>query len=89
MLRMSLYLFDHNYLKPFRVADRVKRHSRHAQVAGLERGLLEERISSFFTKRKFWRMETPLEGPGKRSIDRGWITPPKKVKEVPRKHLAA
>jgi hypothetical protein len=89
MLRMSLCLFDHNYLKPFRVADRVKRHFRHAQVAGLERGLLEEGISSFFTKRKFWRMEIPLEGPGKRSIERGWITPPKKKKEVPRKHLAA
>lgn len=89
MMRMSLYLFDHNYLKPFRVADQVKKYHRHAQIAGLERRLLDESISGFFTHRYFWRMDRVMEGPGMRSLERGWKTPLKIGEEVRRKHLAA
>ena len=89
MMRMSLYLFDHNYLKPFRVADQEKKRFRHAQMAGLDRKVLDDSISGFFTERSFWRMECPLEGPGKRSLEREWITPLKKGTEKIWKHLAA
>ena len=89
MLRMSLYLFDHNYLKPFRVADQVKKRFRHAQIAGLDRMVLEKSISGFFSERCFWRMECPLRGPGKRSLERGWITPLRKGYERTWKHLVA
>ena len=90
MMRMSLYLFDHNYIKPFRIGDSQKKHLRHAQVAGLDRQVLEESVSRFFTGRKFWRIKKRLEGPGKRSLERGWVTPLKKIEsEVRRKHLAA
>ena len=89
MLRMSLYLFDHNYLKPFRVADSEKKRFRHAQIAGLDRKVLEDSISGFFSSRHFWRMECSLEGPGKRSLERGWKTPLKTGAEKTWKHLAA
>lgn len=89
MLRMSLYLFDHNYLKPFRVADRDKKKYRHAQIAGLDRKVLDVSISGFFTERCFWGMKCPMEGPGRRSLERGWTTPLRKGSEQTWKHLVA
>jgi transposase-like protein len=89
MMRMSLYIFDHNYLKPFRVADRVKKRYRHAQMAGLDREVLEDSLSGFFTDRRFWRRGESLDGPGRRSLERGWVTPLKKGPEKRWKHMAA
>lgn len=89
MLRMSLYLFDHNYLKPYRVAQREKKLLRHAEVAGLDRDRLDKMISGFFTRRYFWKSDFPLEGPGRKSLDRKWVTPLKTGEEGVRKHLAA
>ena len=89
MMRMSLYLFDHNYLKPYRVADREKKLYRHAQVAGLDRKILDDSVSGFFTKRSFWRMADPFDGPGKRTLERGWVTPLRDGVETKWNHLAA
>ena len=42
MLRMSLYMFDHNFFKSYRMAHKEKRHLRHAEVTRLDRDYLEE-----------------------------------------------
>jgi transposase-like protein len=89
MLRMSLYVFDHNFFKPFRVADREKKHLRHAEVAGLKREYLDEVTSGFFYLRYFWRKHHPMEKAVVRTLHREWETPLKKMGEVVRKHLAA
>ena len=89
MIRMSLYVFDHNYFKPFRVAHKVKRHLRHAEVAGLDRDVLEGMISGFFTQRYFWKRDHPMEKSALKTLNREWKTPLKKHEEVVRKHLAA
>ncbi len=89
MLRMSLYLFDHNFFKPYRVAHKEKRHLRHAEVAGLDRDYLEDVVSGFFTQRYFWRKDHPMEKSAVKTLNRGWVTPLKKNKELVRKHLTA
>lgn len=89
MLRMSLYLFDHNYIKPYRVAQREKRRLRHGEVAGLDRGSLDQMISGFFKSRYFWKKDHPLEGPARKTLNREWVTPLKRMPEVVRKHLTA
>jgi hypothetical protein len=89
MLRMSLYLFDHNYIKPYRVAQREKRGMRHGEVAGLDRGSLDRMISGFFKLRYFWKKDHPLEGPARKTLNREWVTPLKRMPEVVRKHLTA
>ncbi len=88
MLRMGLYIFDHNYFKPYRVADREKRHLKHAQVAGLNQGYLEGIVSGFFTSRCFWRKDHPMEESVKKTLNREWMTPLKKRDEVVRKYMA-
>jgi hypothetical protein len=87
MLRMGLYIFDHNYFKPYRVADSEKRHMRHAQVAGLNQDYLDGMVSGFFTSRYFWRKDHPMERVHRRTLNREWVTPMKKGAEVVRKHL--
>jgi hypothetical protein len=89
MLRIGLYIFDHNYFKPYRVADREKRHLKHAQVAGLNQDYLDGMVSGFFTSRSFWRKDHPMEKSVKKTLNREWITPLKKKDEVVRKHMAA
>ena len=88
MLRMGLYIFDHNYFKPYRVADKEKRHLKHAQVAGLNQVYLEGIVSDFFTSRYFWRKDHPMEKSVIKTLNRGWVTPLKKKDEVVRKHMA-
>jgi hypothetical protein len=39
MIRMSLYLFDHNYRKSFRTGDKEKKKLAHVEVAGADRGI--------------------------------------------------
>ena len=89
MLRMSLYLFDHNCMKPYRVAHPEKRSLRHAQVAGLKRDVLDDLLIGFFKNRLFWMGEHEIGGPGRKSLERGWQTPLKKHREVVPKYMAA
>ena len=88
MNRMSLYLFDHNYFKPFRVAHKVKRQLRHVEVAGLDREYLEGMISGFFESRYFWKKNHPMEVSARKTLNREWVTPLKKNDELVRKHWA-
>ena len=87
MLRMHLYLFDHNCRKPFRIGRSERR--RHAEVAGLERRELDRMIRGFF-ERRFFAHGGRLEGhSGETTLNRRWVTPLKEGQEVVRKHLAA
>ena len=89
MLRMSLYLFDHNYIKPYRIARKEKRRLRHGEVAGLDRGYMDRMITGFFKSRYFWKKDHPMENPARKTLNREWVTPLKRMPEVVRKHLAA
>jgi hypothetical protein len=48
MLRMNLYLFDHNIFKPYRIRDEAEYLQSHAEAAGLERQVLEGIAGGFF-----------------------------------------
>jgi len=89
MLKMNLYLFDHNVRKPFRIRDRKKSQLRHAQVAGMDRDRLDELLSGFFTWRVFKPAGLVLSESARMTLGREWRTPLKKGREVLWKHLAA
>jgi transposase-like protein len=89
MLRMNLYLFDHNVHKPFRIRDPKMRRLSHAEVAGVERRQLDEICRGFFQRRYFKPPGLELSESAKRTISRSWITPLKVKPEVRRHYLAA
>ena len=75
MSRMSLYLFDHNYRKPFRIRDKEKMRLTHVEVAGADRGMVELLVSGFFERRYFADGGMVMEGPSRKTLVRGWETP--------------
>jgi len=75
MSRMSLYLFDHNYRKPFRIRDKEKMRFTHVEVAGAHRGMVELLVSGFFKRRYFADGGMVMEGPWRKTLVRGWETP--------------
>ncbi len=89
MIRMSLYLFDHNYRKPFRIRDKEKKKLTHVEVAGADRGMVELLAAAFFERRYFANGGLVLEGPSRKSLVRGWETPLHGTGRPPSKHLAA
>ena len=89
MLRMNLYLFDHNVRKPYRINDPVKREWRHAQVAGLGRGTLGYLMAGFFTDREFKSSRLELTKSARMTLGREWVTPLKRKPEKLWKYLAA
>jgi transposase-like protein len=52
--RMAVYQMYQNYRKPFRVARKEKRKYLHAEVAGIERALIEEKLEDIYERRKFF-----------------------------------
>ncbi len=82
MLRMNLYLFDHNIHKPYRINDPEKRKLKHAQVAGLDQCNLESLLDGFFSRRCFKPVELRLSISARRTLGREWETPLKKFPEV-------
>jgi transposase-like protein len=89
MLRMNLYLFDHNIFKPYRIRDEAEYLQSHAEAAGLERQVLEGIAGGFFTLRFFKPRELKLSESAQRTISREWKTPLKVKDEVKRRYLAA
>ena len=89
MLRMNLYLYDHNVRKPYRVADREKKRVRHAQVAGLGKSDLEALAEGFFRKRVFRSKDLELSPSARMTLDRRWVTPLKEGEEKVWKYMAA
>ncbi len=88
MLRMSLYFFDHNYFKPYRVAKAVEKKLRHAEAAGLKRPLLDRITQDFWTKRYFWRGREKIDESALKTLNRLWETPMKRRPEMVCRHLA-
>jgi hypothetical protein len=89
MLRMNLYLFDHNLFKPYRIRREPGTHQSHAEAAGLERQTLERIVEGFFTSRFFKPKGLELSESARRTISRDWKTPLKKSEEVKRRFMAA
>ena len=89
MLRMNLYMFDHNVRKPYRIRDRVLKDYRHAEVAGADHSLLKSFVSGFFEKRMFRPRRIELTESARRTAYRLWETPLKKNPEKLWKYLEA
>ena len=90
MLRMNLYLFDHNHFKPYRIIRRVEGdHQSHAEAAGLERQALERILEGFFSSRYFKPKGLALSESARRTLSRDWEAPLKRRKEVNRRYPAA
>jgi transposase-like protein len=89
MLRMSLYLFDHNVRKPYRINDVEKRKLKHAQVAELDEGTLETLLDGFFTRRCFKPEGLQLSPSAQKTLGREWRTPLKDRPEKLWNYLAA
>lgn len=89
MLRMALYCFDHNLRKPYRIGNREKSKMRHAEVAGISRGVIDRVLKDFFTRRFFHRGDWKVSESARMTLDRSWLTPPKLKPEKLQKYLAA
>ena len=75
MLRMNLYMFDHNLRKPYRIRDRKRQNLRHATVAGLDEKTLRYLVAGFFEKRVFLPSGMGLSESAERTVNRRWRTP--------------
>ena len=87
MLRMNLYLFDHNTRKPYRINNPAKRKLRHAQVAGLGRPDLDRITEGFFEKRFFRKRGQHLSESAMKTLQRQWVTPLREKPERQWKYL--
>jgi len=52
--RMAVYQLHHNFCKPYRVNDRQKRELRHAEVAGVDREVIDRELEGIYGWRKFF-----------------------------------
>lgn len=87
MLRLNLYLFDHNVGKPYRINDPAGCSRRHAQEAGMRREHLDSIYEDLFTKRVFMKKGQRLSPSALRTLNRQWVTPLKKRPEKLWKYL--
>jgi hypothetical protein len=87
MLRMHLYMFDHNVRKPYRINDRELRQLRHAQLAGVDLDYLRNLVWGFFERRVFRPRNLHLSESARMTLRREWKTPMKKKPEILWKHL--
>jgi len=89
MLRMQLYMFDHNVRKPYRINDPQLRLLRHAQIAGADLDYLRNLVRGFFERRVFQPLDLCLSESARVTLKRGWITPMRENPEQIWKHLTA
>jgi transposase-like protein len=87
MLRMYLYMFDHNVRKPYRINDRRLRRLCHAQVAGADLDYLRNLVGGFFQRRVFWPLDLYLSESAWMTLKREWKTPMKEKPERLWRHL--
>jgi hypothetical protein len=60
MERISVYLFHHNYFKPWRIVDKDKKSiPLHAEVAGITKEQLARHLDGLFVRRRFLSLEPP------------------------------
>jgi len=81
MLRMNLYMFDHNVRKPYRVGKKELRELRHFQVAGGEVAQVRGLVAGFFEKRVFRPSDFKLSMSSEMTVNRRWKTPLKNSDE--------
>jgi hypothetical protein len=89
MLRMQLYMFDHNVRKPYRINDPQLRLLRHARIAGADLDYLRNLVWGFFERRVFQPLDLCLSESARVTLKRGWITPMRENPEQIWKHLTA
>ena len=90
MLRMYLYLFDHNVRKPYRIRmTNAESRRSHAETAGLDRKILVRITRGYFSSRFFRPPGIALSESARMTLDGEWVTPPKAMGEVFPKHLVA
>jgi transposase-like protein len=89
MLRMYLYMFDHNVRKPYRINNRELSQLRHAQLAGADLEYLKSLVGGFFNRRVFQPGNLKLSESVRMTLKREWRTPLKNKPEVLWKHLTA
>lgn len=58
MQRLSVYLWHHNYRKPYRIIDRAEEVPVHAEVAGLTRSVITRLSRGMFSRRSFLSRST-------------------------------
>ena len=79
---------DYRYIH-HQINDLEKRQLRHAQVAGLDRLELDRLRRGFFTRRVFRPKGLVLSESAQRTLNRRWITPLKRNREVLWRYPAA
>jgi transposase-like protein len=57
MERMLIYLMYHNYIKIFREKQRNTDMRTHAEVAGIDRALIDRNLKDIYTRRRFLSLE--------------------------------
>lgn len=88
MLRMYLYMFDHNIRKPYRINNSTPWSFKHSSAAGLSNEDRQKITKDFFFKRYFLPRGFKLSESAKKTINREWITPLKEKPEKLWKYLA-
>lgn len=89
MLRMNLYLFDHNIFKPYRVRGGQMNNVSHSEVAGMDREVLKNIVSGFFSRRYFRPSGLWMSEGAQKTLMRDWETPLKVRPEVRKRYLVA
>jgi hypothetical protein len=90
MMRLSLYLIGHNYLKPFRVNPHHGLSFRtHAEAAGIPPSWACAVAKHLTAGLRAFLSRSPLSVTMRRTWEKGWRTPGKKKPEyVPKYALA-
>ena len=89
MLRMNLYIYDHNVRKPYRIRQPGGQDDRHVDRAGLVRDRWSSMTFGFLEDRMFKPSWLVLSESAKRSLQRAWKTPLKKHPERCWRYMAA
>jgi transposase-like protein len=61
MERMSIYMMYHNYIKVFREKKRGKDNRTHAEIAGIDKILIDRSLKYIYKKRRFLSLENIKE----------------------------
>jgi len=86
--RMELYLFYHNFLKPFRLNKRRRTYRTHAEAAGFERANID-RLLGMWMRRRFFKTHLRLDLHHEKVWRRAYSTPGKLLTDVVAQYVYA
>ncbi len=90
MMRLSVYLMSHNYLKPFRIRAPKGSHPRtHAEAAGIPCALVEQFFAELTGGIRAFLSRVHLSEPMQRTWEKRWKTPGKDTPEYLPKYALA